>query len=1798
MSSDGRVEHQWQNAGIGLEDVVEESMSETSFEQQPPPRHPIPTMQGAFEESILEEPEESTLSKKDSVFRRKILLERPQYQRIVGSKWTQKPGEKFHPLWKLVSQLAFGMHLLHQELAKSEEEVIKILQTHVDEVDGFLERTTEDFDLAQHDINERIRYLQLPLEHGEVFDTMLMDRAFRTAMVEGNIKIEHIVDRTAMALTDSLKDVKKGSDGTKELARYLRRLEKTWYVRDDTITEVFHAMMGNTEGWTAALQGLQEKGKLLNKSLEHLRAIIAEIQRLVGIASRRNVPQQYTPLVGQYSRSTTTSRSPPRSRSPEDNDIITSSFATMSNDSSSRKEQEPKETVHEGRNWSPPALHANAILEEEEESDHFSASSYPIAEASARTQAPILINKSDRTFPEDDVVSLGNHATSQPHTQNLTQDDRTDLKYGSGVSALGAIANVVTESNATVSISRSQLHDDAERLIPRPSGRAPYVPRPEVIEEEDEDSDDSGYTADVIGSAPITSMVPIPSPVEDMPHRFPSHTDQANELHEIDQVPDYIPPKIEFRSSIPKPAETEVNEATKEFVLPPLNLESETPLPALTPLDYERMRAGRIIPAFDLKVPEEYIKSNSPMEIKDSESKATTHDLPRSKSIETMATESDEIRLQTTNLEPTNIEKPKNLLHPFQGKDSVANSIEQTMAAHSIVSSIDHNSSPSLDDATPISIPLAEQRNVYREEESPRSAYTEIPWSPEFENDDAISYTDQYVPRPDHLIPDHLLPPRSDSLNLNSDQFVPHPDQFYQDSKRSSGQFIPHPDQFYQDSRSEYSVKMGLLTSDIPKTAEFAVHAERDKISDSSSSTSEGQLVDDMKTPVQNSHAIFPVATTGLALHERESPPSEDEQPFPLPPHADVFTRTQSMSKDIHRKPVPRPQQREAPKSNLAKQVPAASLGIAPITATTAIAVNETAESDTPTLTKGPRQLPIDDLLIRLRHGAGLVTPTEPDPKPDPTIDSLLRETEHSVVGSPDKRDGEADNDLLISPGTVSTALQLGSEQNKELPLKQHEDLEVTHQANAEPMVRSIQLDPFISVRTAEPNNFSIQGEPVIHSVQLEPKDGGHTSVHKDRARSETSQMLAEPYAQQQHQGAGVNESTPKISEPPAIGIVPIPEATHAPKQDAGQLKPDIEAQRELSPPQINVQHEQLAPAISRRPAILEPRLQRRASYSDNRTTQRISALQQSGFVKNGLLSPEFANLSPKQYPHSALVPASSPWTFFSKDDMDHSYRRRRAHSLYSPATPYDLEWLLRRTPSDMAVSPMRWSEIYGWRSGQSSAVSPLGYPFGGRSNLISPMKQDLSIDSVLNGTKPKPAQIEAPLAPTARNPNLILNDLDAVRGQLSQAADVKPIQPAWREPTLREQKADRPTIRASSIYSKAPDLDLEYSPPTDLPRIVRTETGYESYYGQTQPSSAYTDMTFGQISPAPAISSAKPSPLHFISRDRIPDAPESPGSPKEEPKFPLEISDEKQTVVEVPPISPSLKSLTSATVTGPEPDFPFLSATYSGPAPDYYYYSTSFDEPEEIPPRSTNSELATPNAAGYHSKNERRQQENGIPQPSATDYNENEQQQVPTEIDDEDPTQSSQPGSFPTAYRQNSVSKRREGPPPALNLKLFPSMDSISRAAISPRSPRPQDLIAESGRSMVTLPVPNLSTSSLMPPGVQEQAAPITAQKPNRSPLKKLFKDALSPSLLSSRLKRDKGHRRGRSSVEKSLAKDATIANAQITSGMAQQHGSNESSDTASLFRKGSMPVMSDGRRPSGERILYGMPGSDGHPF
>ncbi|KAI1623655.1 hypothetical protein EDD37DRAFT_650750 [Exophiala viscosa] len=270
-------------------------MSEKSRHGTPtlvrPPNHPVPQLQKPFEESMLESINDQADQDVplDAMTRRTILLDSPTYQRVIAGRWKQKSGEKYHPLWKLVAQMSFGMHLLAENMAVSEEEVMRILQSHVDDIDGFLERTTEDFDSAQSDIHERTRCLKLPLAHGDVFDHMLEDRAFRASILEGNEKIDHVISRTKRSAKDALNDVQKGFDATNVLEKYLSKLNSTWKRRSSEHEAVLVAMLGNVEGWRRAFLELHLQGNKLAGSLKKLSEVVAEMQDRAAAVSRNIV---------------------------------------------------------------------------------------------------------------------------------------------------------------------------------------------------------------------------------------------------------------------------------------------------------------------------------------------------------------------------------------------------------------------------------------------------------------------------------------------------------------------------------------------------------------------------------------------------------------------------------------------------------------------------------------------------------------------------------------------------------------------------------------------------------------------------------------------------------------------------------------------------------------------------------------------------------------------------------------------------------------------------------------------------------------------------------------------------------------------------------------------------------------------------------------------------------------------------------------------------------------------------------------------------------------------------------------------------------------------------------------------------------------------------------------------------------------------------------------------------------------------------------------------------------------------
>ncbi|KAK3383715.1 hypothetical protein B0T24DRAFT_588347 [Lasiosphaeria ovina] len=259
----------------------------------PAPRHPIPSMQEAFAESLIEATAGAASPKPklrtgDAKARRDALLDQAKDDGPLIPEWRFRPGQTSHELRRLMAQISFGVYLLLNGMANSQISVVQILQGHIDEVDEFLETALEDIALATKDLKGRIEHLKLPMDNIDVFEKMLEDRNFRLQILDGNQKIEHILARTEVAIKQTMQDLEAGVISTREFNFYLaEQRDGQWrYERPDMI-DIFDAMKGNTDGWFNAFLDLQSKGSNLKTLIAKLSGMVSEIERRAGEVSRR-----------------------------------------------------------------------------------------------------------------------------------------------------------------------------------------------------------------------------------------------------------------------------------------------------------------------------------------------------------------------------------------------------------------------------------------------------------------------------------------------------------------------------------------------------------------------------------------------------------------------------------------------------------------------------------------------------------------------------------------------------------------------------------------------------------------------------------------------------------------------------------------------------------------------------------------------------------------------------------------------------------------------------------------------------------------------------------------------------------------------------------------------------------------------------------------------------------------------------------------------------------------------------------------------------------------------------------------------------------------------------------------------------------------------------------------------------------------------------------------------------------------------------------------------------------------------
>ncbi|CAH0048271.1 unnamed protein product [Clonostachys solani] len=258
----------------------------------PIPEHPIQSMQNAFAESLLEStrggPGKPKLRDLSVHQRHERLMQQKNEDPPEGHEWRRREGQGQHEILKLVSQIAFGVYLLLNGMANDNNQVINILQGHIDEVDEFLEVTLEDLSHLMTDLKSRIDHLRLPLANLKVFEEMLESRSYRVELLEGNEKLEHIIARSSVMINQWDDDVKAGKQCTESFTDWLNSLkESIWQNDSEDIVDIFHAMRGNGDGWLNAFKEMHTQVQDINSLVAELSGLTAEMERKAGEVSRK-----------------------------------------------------------------------------------------------------------------------------------------------------------------------------------------------------------------------------------------------------------------------------------------------------------------------------------------------------------------------------------------------------------------------------------------------------------------------------------------------------------------------------------------------------------------------------------------------------------------------------------------------------------------------------------------------------------------------------------------------------------------------------------------------------------------------------------------------------------------------------------------------------------------------------------------------------------------------------------------------------------------------------------------------------------------------------------------------------------------------------------------------------------------------------------------------------------------------------------------------------------------------------------------------------------------------------------------------------------------------------------------------------------------------------------------------------------------------------------------------------------------------------------------------------------------------
>jgi hypothetical protein len=256
------------------------------------PKHPIPSMQDAFAESLAEVTKGGSnkpkLRELDVKVRRERLLNQSAEDEPFDASWRYRPGQSQHEIAKLVAQISFGVYLLINGMANDNTQVINILQAHIDEVDEFLEVALEDLEAAVSELKDWMEQLQLPMANMVVFEEMLHDRTYRAEIIQRNEQVDHVLARTNVIMKQWDDDVDAGLVCTTSFNEWLNSIKTgSWRKDRSDLVDIYNAMKGNGAGWLSAFDEMNSKAQDMNGLIIKLMTTVAEVGKKAGEISRK-----------------------------------------------------------------------------------------------------------------------------------------------------------------------------------------------------------------------------------------------------------------------------------------------------------------------------------------------------------------------------------------------------------------------------------------------------------------------------------------------------------------------------------------------------------------------------------------------------------------------------------------------------------------------------------------------------------------------------------------------------------------------------------------------------------------------------------------------------------------------------------------------------------------------------------------------------------------------------------------------------------------------------------------------------------------------------------------------------------------------------------------------------------------------------------------------------------------------------------------------------------------------------------------------------------------------------------------------------------------------------------------------------------------------------------------------------------------------------------------------------------------------------------------------------------------------